>query len=91
MRRHELTDDEWAIIQPLLRNKPRGFPRVDDRRVQIGILWRFRTGAPWRDIPERYGPLTTLYNRFVRWRAAGAWDRTLTQYREAYDGDARRS
>ena len=63
MRRHELTDEEWAIIQPLLPNKPRGVPRVDDRRVLNGILWRFRTGAPWRDIPERYGPRTTLYNR----------------------------
>lgn len=65
MRRHELTDEEWAIIQPLLPNKPRGVPRVYDRRVLNGILWRFRTGAPWRDVPERYGPRTTLYNRFV--------------------------
>ena len=71
MGRHELSDEEWAIIQPLLPNKPRGVPRVDDRRVLNGILWRFRTGAPWRDIPERDGPRTTLYNRFVRWRAAG--------------------
>jgi transposase len=61
-------------------------PRVDDRRVLNGILWRFRTGAPWRDIPERYGPRTTLYNRFVRWRAAGVWDRMLTAVSEAYDG-----
>ena len=53
MRRHELSDEEWAIIQPLLPNKPRGVPRVDDRRVLNGILWRFRTGAPWRDVPER--------------------------------------
>ena len=86
MRRHELSDEEWAIIQPLLPNKPRGVPRVDDRRVLNGILWRFRTGAPWRDIPERYGPRTTLYNRFVRWRAAGVWDRMLTAVSEAYDG-----
>ena len=87
MRRHELTDEEWAIIQPLLPNKPRGVPRVDDRRVMNGILWRFRTGAPWRDVPERYGPRTTLYNRFVRWRAAGVWDRILAAVSEAYDGD----
>ena len=87
MRRHELSDEEWAIIQPLLPNKPRGVPRVDDRRVLNGILWRFRTGAPWRDIPERYGPRTTLYNRFVRWRAAGVWDRILAAVSEAYDGD----
>ena len=59
MRQHELSDEEWSIIQPLLPNKPRGVPRVDDRRVLNGILWRFRTGAPWRDIPERYGPRTS--------------------------------
>jgi transposase len=53
-RRFELTDDEWLVIEPLLPNKPRGVPRVDDRRVINGILWRFRTGSPWADIPERY-------------------------------------
>lgn len=71
MRRHELTDEEWAVLQPLLPNKPRGVPRVDDRRVLNGILWRFRTGAPWRDIPERYGPRTTLYNQLHS--MAGCW------------------
>ncbi|SDX97161.1 Transposase [Albimonas donghaensis] len=87
MRRHELTDREWAIIQPLLPQKSRGVPRVDDRRVINGILWRFRAGTPWRDVPERYGPRTTLYNRFTRWRAAGVWDRILEAISEAYDGD----
>ena len=87
MRRHELTDFEWKIIEPLLPNKPRGVPRVNDRRVLNGILWRFRTGSPWRDIPERYGPSTTCYNRFVRWREAGVWDRILDAVSAAYDGD----
>lgn len=87
MRRHELTDEEWAIIAPLLPNKPRGVARVDDRRVINGILWRFRTGAPWLDVPERYRPRTTLYNRFVRWRAAGVWDKLLEAVSAAYDGD----
>ena len=87
MRRHELSDREWAIIQPLLPQKSRGVPRVDDRRVINGILWRFRAGTPWRDVPERYGPRTTLYNRFTRWRAAGVWDRILDAISEAYDGD----
>ena len=86
-RRYELTDFEWSIIQPLLPNKPRGVPRVDDRRVLNGILWRFRTGSPWADVPERYGPHTTCYNRFVRWRAAGVWDRLLDDISKAYDGD----
>ncbi|PJR07286.1 IS5 family transposase, partial [Sinorhizobium meliloti] len=59
----------------------------DDRRVLNGILWRFRTGSPWAEIPERYGPPTTCYNRFVRWRKAGVWDRLLEAVSEAYDGD----
>ena len=54
-RRFELTDAEWAIIEPLLPNKPSGVRRVDDRRVINGILWRFRTGSSWADVPERYG------------------------------------
>lgn len=86
-RRFELTDDEWLVIEPLLPNKPRGVPRVDDRRVINGILWRFRTGSPWADIPERYGPHTTCYNRFVRWRKAGVWDRLLEAVSQAFDGE----
>ncbi|WP_109446791.1 IS5 family transposase [Azospirillum sp. TSH64] len=86
-RRYELTDQEWSILSPLLPNKPRGVRRVDDRRVLNGILWRFRTGSPWAEIPERYGPSTTCYNRFVRWRKAGVWDRLLEAVSAAYDGD----
>jgi hypothetical protein len=54
--RFELTDFEWSVIAPLLPNKPRGVARVDDRKVLNGIFWRLRTGSPWADIPERYGP-----------------------------------
>lgn len=86
-RRYELTDGEWTIIEPLLPNKPRGVPRVDDRRVLNGILWRFRTGSPWAEIPERYGPSTTCYNRFVRWRKAGVWDRLLAAVSAAFEGE----
>nr|WP_287304613.1 transposase [Mesorhizobium sp.] len=68
MSRYDLTDFEWRAIEPLLPNKPRGVPRVNDRRVLNGIFWVLRSGAPWRDLPERYGPRTTCYNRFVRWR-----------------------
>lgn len=55
-RRYELTDFEWSIIEPLLPNRPRGVPRADDRKVINGIYWRLRTGSPWAEIPERYGP-----------------------------------
>ena len=77
MRRHELSDEEWAIIAPLLPNNSRGIERVEGRRVINGILWRFRTGSSWRDVQERYGPRTTLYNRSSRRRHAGVWDRLL--------------
>ena len=87
MARFDLTDFEWSVIQPLLPNKPRGVPRVDDRRVLNGIFWRLRTGAPWADIPDRYGPHTTCVNRFNRWRKAGVWDRILEGVSKAYDGD----
>lgn len=85
--RYDLTDFEWSVIEPLLPNKPRGVPRVDDRRVLSGIFWVLRTGAPWRDLPERYGPYTTCYNRFNRWCKAGVWDRIMDAVSEAYDGD----
>ena len=73
--RYELSDHEWGIIGSMLPNKPRGVPRVDDRRVLNGMFWVLRPGAPWRDLPEGCGPHTTCYNRFVRWRRAG-WMRT---------------
>ena len=85
--RYDLSDFEWSVIQPLLPNKPRGVKRVDDRRVLNGIFWVLRSGAPWRDLPERYGPRTTCYNRFNRWRKAGVWDRLMDAITEAYDGD----
>lgn len=73
MGRFDLSDAEWRIIEPLLPNKPRGVARVDDRRVLNGIFYILRTGSPWRDLPDRYGPYTTVYNRFNRWAKAGVW------------------
>jgi transposase len=54
--RYELSDDEWTTIKPMLPNKPRGVPRVNDRRVLNGIFWVLRFGAPWRDLPDNFGP-----------------------------------
>ena len=83
--RYELSDYEWGVIKPMLPNKPRGIPRVADRRSLNGILWVLRSGAPWRDLPESYGPHTTCYNRFVRWRRAGVWDRIMDALAAAHD------
>ena len=83
--RYELTDYEWAAIRPFLPNKPRGVPRVNDRRVLNGIFWVLRSGAPWRDLPANFGPYTTCYNRFVRWRRAGVWSRIMDALAGAHD------
>ena len=79
-----------VIHQPYaasLRSRPPGVPRVDDRRVLNGIFWVLRTGAPWRALPKEFGPPTTCYNRFVRWRKAGVWDRVMAAVSQAFDGD----
>src|SRR5258707_1377407 len=75
--RYELSDYEWSVIKPMLPNKSRGIPRVDDRRILNGIFWILRSGAPWRDLPERYGPWTTVYDRFRRWRNAEVFQKML--------------
>jgi transposase len=83
--RYELTHHEWSAIKPMLPNKPRGAARVDDRRVLNGIFWVLRSGAPWRDLPDYFGPYTTCYNRFVRWRQAGVWARIMSALAGAHD------
>jgi transposase len=75
--RFDLTDEEWAILEPLIPPARRS-RRVDDRRIMNGIFFVLRTGIPWRDLPERYGPYTTAYNRFNRWSARGIWGRMFT-------------
>jgi transposase len=83
--RYELTEYEWAALKPMLPNKPRGVPRANDRRVLNGIFLVLRSGAPWRDLPENFGPYTTCYNRFVRWRRAGVWDQLMNALTAGHD------
>jgi transposase len=90
MRRHELTDTQWARLAPLLppQRPTTGRPNKDHRTMLNGILWILRTGAPWRDLPERYGNWKTVYSRFRRWQDAGIWDQVLTEIqREAAQDD----
>lgn len=89
-RRQELTDTQWDQLTPMLPpQRPRtGRPANDHRTVLNGILWVLRTGAPWRDLPERYGSWQTVYSRFRRWRDAGIWEQVLlTLQREAAHDD----
>ncbi len=85
VRRHELTDEEWARLAPFLPpEKGRtGRPSHAHRLMVNGILWRL--GAPWRDLPERYGPWQTVYTRFRRWRLAGVWDRVFAAVQRQAD------
>src|SRR5919206_2836936 len=79
VRRTDLTDAQWRRLQPLLPpERPRtGRPNHNHRTILNGILWVLRTGAPWRDLPERYGPVGTVSCRFYRWRVAGVLGRGL--------------
>ena len=87
MRDRELSDDQWAALAPHLppQRAATGRPAKDHRTVVEGILWRLRTGAPWRDLPERYGPWQSAYTRFRRWQRAGVWDRALAALQAAAD------
>jgi transposase len=89
MGRGDLTNEQWERLRPLLPpQKPKvGRPAEDHRRIVNGILWIDRTGAPWRDLPERYGPWRTVASRFYRWRKAGVWDRILRALRRQTDAE----
>lgn len=79
MARFDLTDAQYTLLLPYLPPDGQvGHPWCDHRRILNGLFWKQRTGAPWRDIPERYGPWQTIYDRFVLWRRDGTWDRMLT-------------
>jgi transposase len=84
MGRGDLTDQQWQQLQPLLPpQKPTtGRPAKDHRTIINGILWVLRTGAPWRDLPERYGPWPTVASRFYRWRQDGLWERLLASVQQ---------
>jgi transposase len=80
MARFDLTDTQWQRLEPLLppqRSGKRGHPYRDHRMIVNGIRWIIRTGAPWRDLPERYGPWQTCFDRFTRWQRDGTWTRVF--------------
>lgn len=77
LRRYELTDQEWNRIKDLLppeKSGKRGRPSKDNRMILNAMLWIARSGAPWRDLPERYGPWETVYSRFRKWINDGILD-----------------
>ena len=72
--RFDLSDDEWTLLEPLMPKSCKS-ARADDRKIINAIFYVLRTGMPWRDLPERYGPYTTAYNRFNRWSRRAIWKR----------------
>src|SRR5713101_7733011 len=86
MTRTDLTDPEWERLKSKLPSSKgkRGGQYKDHRPVLNGILWVLRTGAPWRDMPERYGKWKTCHDRLLRWRRQGVWERVL----QALQGEA---
>lgn len=85
-----MTDEQWERIEPLLppqkpsRGRP-GRPAKDHRTILNGMLWIDKTGAPWRDLPERYGPWQTVATRFYRWTKQGLWEKILAQVQQEAD------
>ena len=80
LSRGDLSEVEWRILRVLLPverepgKRGRGRPPEDNRNIINGVLWRLRTGAPWRDVPEKYGNWNSIYRRFRRWSACGVWE-----------------
>ena len=87
-RRYELTDEEWGRIKgyfPEREAGQKGRPRNEDRPILNGILWIVRSGAAWRDLPERYGAWSIVYSRFVQWQEEGLFDTILKELSEEAD------
>ncbi len=90
MGRGDLTNAEWARLEPLLPQMGRRGGRWNDhRRVINGVLFRLRTGVPWRDLPARFGSWKTVYERHRRWSADGTWDRILHALQADADAEGR--
>lgn len=83
MRRYELTDEQWEMIEPLVpgREGDPGAHGADNRRFVNAVIWIARTSAPWRDLPPRFGEWNSVYQRFNRWAKAGVWERVFQAVR----------
>jgi transposase len=91
--RGDLSEAEWRLLKDLLpaERGRKSRPAGDNRPIVNGILWRIRTGAPWRDVPEKYGKWSTVYQRFRRWSKAGIWEAVATTLAQAMADNSRHS
>ena len=79
MRRHEVSDETWVVIAPLLPGKKSdpGRTAKNNRKFVNAVFWLAKTGSPWRDLPERFGNWNSVFRRFRRWANNGVWERVL--------------
>ena len=93
MSRGDLTEAEWRLLKDLLppERGRKNRPASDNRPIVNGILWRIRTGTPWRDVPEKYGKWSTVYQRFRRWSQAGVWEAVAMTLARAMADNSRHS
>lgn len=90
MRRHKITDGEWELISDLFPPLVgKGRPFRDHRTMVDACLWILNTGSPWRDLPDRFGPWQTAFNRFNRWRKDGTFEKILERLRTRLDSEGR--
>ena len=89
MRRHALRDDQWSRIEHLLPGRPGsvGVTAADNRRFVEAVLFRYRAGIPWRDLPERFGDWKNVHRRFSRWAKSGVWKRVFQQFAQDADNE----
>ena len=84
--RREISDEVWAVLEPLMPVPDgRSRPWSDHRLTVEGMAWKYRTGAPWRDVPERFGKWNTIYKRFTRWAEDGTWEQLLSEVQKQAD------
>jgi transposase len=84
MARHKLTDEQWECIECFFKKRARtGRPPANRREVMNAILWIVRTGAPWRDLPEEFGPWQTVYHHFNQWSSNGKLNKILSHLKQA--------
>jgi transposase len=89
MKRHELSDEQWALVEPLLPQAKTGRKPRDRRQILNAIFWILHTGAPWRDLPERFPPWKTAYNTFSRWHKANVFAQILDALQIRLDREGR--
>jgi transposase len=86
MHRHALTDEQWEQVEAVIPEQKRGpAATLGDRSFLDAVIYRARTGIPWRDLPERFGPWKSVYNRFRNWSLRGVWEQVFKALRVEAD------